>query len=227
MNYLIRYKIYLLPVLLVFSLGVNAQDKLKLTGSADIVSHYVWRGIDYGYSPAIQPDIELQYKGFYLGGWGTYAWLPWNGVYEFEYRFGYTFEKLGLSIQVIDYLYSTATFDSPKTSFGVDQEDIHFGHSFELGAIQRIKNFHLAGYINLSEDNDIYVEAGYNYKGFELVVGAGNNEYTVDNNFTFVNISLMKTFDIEYSEKYSSSLFFGGTYNPDTSVFHLLFGATF
>ncbi|MBD0401412.1 TorF family putative porin [Flammeovirga sp. EKP202] len=204
--------------------NLYAQDKLQFSAGADLVNHYVWRGIDYGYSPAIQPDIELNYKGFYVGGWGTYAFLKSNSVYEFEYRLGYTFEKIGLSLQVIDYVYSTATFDSPKTIHNVEQDLSNVGHSFELGVIQRIKNFHFAGYINFSEEYDIYVEVGYNYKGFELIVGAGNNEYTLNDNFTLVNVSLMKTVDLKVSEKYSPSLFCGAVCNPDTSVFHLLFG---
>ncbi|WP_172826821.1 TorF family putative porin [Flammeovirga sp. SJP92] len=216
----------MLLIIMVFR-NLYAQDKLQFSAGADLVNHYVWRGIDYGYSPAIQPDVELNYKGFYVGGWGTYAFLKSNAVYEFEYRVGYTFEKIGLSLQVIDYVYSTATFDSPKTTHHVDQDESSIGHSFELGVIQRIKDFHFAGYINFSEDNDIYVEVGYNYKGFELIVGAGNHEYTLNDNFNLVNVSLTKTFDLKLTEKYSPSLFCGTVYNPDASAVHLIFGVNF
>jgi hypothetical protein len=40
---------------------------------ADLVSRYIWRGIDYGNSPAIQPALSFSWKGFNIGAWGSYA----------------------------------------------------------------------------------------------------------------------------------------------------------
>jgi hypothetical protein len=37
-------------------LDLNAQE---LSGGADIMSRYVWRGRDFGNSPSIQPCIEF------------------------------------------------------------------------------------------------------------------------------------------------------------------------
>lgn len=40
---------------------------------ADVMSRYVWRGTDYGNSPAIQPNLSFSWKGLNIGAWGTYA----------------------------------------------------------------------------------------------------------------------------------------------------------
>jgi len=40
---------------------------------ADLMSRYVWRGIDYGNSPAIQPNLSFSWKGLNIGAWGSYA----------------------------------------------------------------------------------------------------------------------------------------------------------
>jgi hypothetical protein len=40
---------------------------------ADLVSRYVWRGIDFGNSPAIQPNLSFSWKGFNIGAWGSFA----------------------------------------------------------------------------------------------------------------------------------------------------------
>ncbi len=48
-------------------------DGAALNFGADIMSRYIWRGYDYGNSPAIQPNISLSWKGFNVGVWGSYA----------------------------------------------------------------------------------------------------------------------------------------------------------
>ncbi len=40
---------------------------------ADLMSRFIWRGIDFGNSPAIQPNLSFSYKGLNIGAWGSYA----------------------------------------------------------------------------------------------------------------------------------------------------------
>ena len=55
-------KLNLLIIFLAFSTVSQAQDSSKwdINPSADIVSRYVWRGIDFGGSPSIQPSLTFQ-----------------------------------------------------------------------------------------------------------------------------------------------------------------------
>jgi hypothetical protein len=78
-----------------FSLsGVFAQDEQVLTEAekaekdntaslnfgADIMSRYIWRGIDFGNSPAIQPNIYLSWRGLNIGAWGSYSFGPYRAM---------------------------------------------------------------------------------------------------------------------------------------------------
>jgi hypothetical protein len=44
-----------------------------ISAGADFVSRYVWRGMDYGNSPAIQPTLCYSWNGLNIGAWGSYA----------------------------------------------------------------------------------------------------------------------------------------------------------
>ena len=85
------YKIILLLAILLFlnNYGIcqnedehtNEQDSTKaaqINFGVDLVSRFIWRGYDYGNSPAIQPNFSFSVAGFKIGAWGSY------GVSNFE-----------------------------------------------------------------------------------------------------------------------------------------------
>jgi hypothetical protein len=50
----------------------TANAKVTFSGGVDLMSRYVWRGLEFEDSPSIQPLLEADYKGFKLGAWGAY-----------------------------------------------------------------------------------------------------------------------------------------------------------
>jgi hypothetical protein len=48
---------------------------VKLNVSGDLVSRYIWRGTDYGHSPAVQPTLSLSVGNFEVGGWGSVSMI--------------------------------------------------------------------------------------------------------------------------------------------------------
>jgi hypothetical protein len=86
-----KKKIRLIPILFVlsflFSISLNgfsqkedenATEEATSTSpqislGADFVSRYIWRGKDYGNSPAIQPNVSFSAAGFKIGAWGCYG----------------------------------------------------------------------------------------------------------------------------------------------------------
>ncbi len=44
----------------------------SVSGGADFVSRYLWRGLDFGNSFSIQPSLALTSGGFEVGVWGSY-----------------------------------------------------------------------------------------------------------------------------------------------------------
>jgi hypothetical protein len=45
----------------------------QISLGADFVSRYIWRGKDYGNSPAIQPNVAFSVAGLKIGTWGCYG----------------------------------------------------------------------------------------------------------------------------------------------------------
>jgi hypothetical protein len=57
----------------------SVSDKAAtLNFGADIMSRYIWRGFDYGNSPAIQPNIYFSWRGINIGAWGSYSFAPYR-----------------------------------------------------------------------------------------------------------------------------------------------------
>ena len=48
----------------------TAQEKLETTLNADVVSTYVWRGMDLG-NASLQPTLGIAWKGLSLSAWGS------------------------------------------------------------------------------------------------------------------------------------------------------------
>jgi hypothetical protein len=65
-------------VVLLFLLGptINAQTdsvrSFSTSCSVDLLSRYVWRGMDIGKGPSIQPELSASYKNFTIGAFGAY-----------------------------------------------------------------------------------------------------------------------------------------------------------
>ncbi|MCX6267708.1 MAG: hypothetical protein NTW16_10180 [Bacteroidetes bacterium] len=120
------FKSFILVVLLlILSNGVNAQlqDENKVeeksastatfSAGADLVSRYIWRGADYGNSPAVQPSMAFSVAGFKAGFWGSYGLGQYSkqvddstlvnmGNYaEFDFFLSYTMK--GFTLMAYDY----------------------------------------------------------------------------------------------------------------------------
>ena len=80
---------------------IHAQNKdtSKINISTDVVSRYIWRGMDYGNAPSIQPTLSYIKGGFEIGTWGAFAT---NGNYnEIDPYAKYTIKNV--SIALTDY----------------------------------------------------------------------------------------------------------------------------
>ena len=86
------------------SMTTFAQDEVETTVSGDVVSSYIWRGLDLG-STAIQPTLGVGYKGLSLTAWGSYGIANPEDTKEFDLTLGYSLG--GFNIGVTDYWFST------------------------------------------------------------------------------------------------------------------------
>jgi len=103
---LLQAVLFASAIIMTSTLPVRAQEEEKespLSIGADLVSRYVWRGLDYGASPSIQPYMEAAIGNFAIGAWGAYTTnLP--GVQEVDLYLRYTIMDM-LTIGVTDYFF--------------------------------------------------------------------------------------------------------------------------
>jgi hypothetical protein len=201
-------RFYFLAFVLLFITSfsfVQAQEEEESTSpfdlGADVVTNYVWRGTKFG-GPSIQPYIELGLGNFAVGTWGSFS-LNGDDILENDFYLSYSISDL--SISLTDYYYQGPLFDFSDTSGS---------HAFEIGAAYSISGFNIsAGYVLNetgadgagSSGGDLYVEAGYSFKNFDVFLGAGNGWYTIedpgkDDEFGIVNVGLSTSKEIKVGE---------------------------
>ena len=121
---------------------------IGISANMAITSNYVWRGMTQSDdSPAVQGGVDLDYKGFYLGVWGSNVDFNTNdnNSLEADIYGGYAGELAGIGFDIgyIQYVYSNKSDEynfgeayvglskdwdkfgvSAKYYFGVDTNDV-------------------------------------------------------------------------------------------------------
>lgn len=98
---------------------------------ADLVSRYIWRGKDYGNSPAIQPNVSFSYAGLKIGVWGSYAIVSHEpaGTYaEIDPYISYTWKWFTLG--VTDYFFPNGNTPNENNNY-FNYKSETTGHTFE------------------------------------------------------------------------------------------------
>lgn len=213
---------------------INAQDKAEFSIGADVVSSYVWRGV-YQTGVSVQPGMEISYKGFSLGAWGS---TDFDLFKEVDFSLGYS--TGGFSATVTDYWW-----DGQFSRYGGDYDNSHrlegtlaytFCEVFPLTASW--STFFLGE--DEKENGDraysTYVELAYPFSigEIDLLASVGAAPWTsptwlpTDNTgFQVANISLAAAKEIEVTEKYSIPVFIQLSLNPAMEDIQFIFGISF
>jgi hypothetical protein len=226
-------KIVLMALLFATGMSATAQDEVETTVSADVVSTYVWRGMECG-SAAIQPTLGIGYKGLSLSAWGSYGLVDTNDAKEFDLTLAYS--TGGFNIGITDYWFNTPEeryflYDANKTSHIFEA---NIGYDFGPAAIQWFTNF--AGNDGYNKDGkraySSYVELCAPFKlasvDWSATIGAvpyATDFYGVDG-FAVTNVSLKATKDIKVTDSFSIPVFAQVAANPRTEKAYLVFGFT-
>ncbi len=108
---------------------------------ADLVSRYIWRGRDYGNSPAIQPNVAFSVAGFKIGAWGSYGFVSNTvqindsttvnaGNYaETDWNLSYSYK--GFTVMLSDYFFPNPLSPNENVNY-FDYNNKTTGHSYEL-----------------------------------------------------------------------------------------------
>ena len=90
--------------MLLFPTKTYAQNKFSVSGKADFVSEYIWRGMDQNSGFSVQPSLTLSYGGLSLNAWGSRSLT--NEAKEFDINLSYAINNF--SIIISDYWWSGA-----------------------------------------------------------------------------------------------------------------------
>jgi uncharacterized protein (TIGR02001 family) len=124
-----KYKIILIFGMLLSNLSIFAQEtstepKVDVDFSADLMSRYIWRGLQFGgISPAIQPGIAIAKSGFEFGAWASYSIGGDNASEELDLYLSYSTKNEMFTITLTDYFFPLEYgnynyFDYKKASTG-------------------------------------------------------------------------------------------------------------
>lgn len=215
--------------LLTSTVPARAQEEASgspISIGADLVSRYVWRGLDYGASPSIQPYIKAGFGDFVLGVWGAYTKntpdIP--GVQEMDLYLNYTIKDL-VTVGVIDYFFPDEIFGYDYYEFRKDSSS----HVIEgFATFNGLENLPLTATlgVNLYNDsnNSIYLELGYSFSIIDVFFGIGNGIYSTDTKFGVVNLGVSVSNEIRITESYGLPVSASLITNPNAKQIHLVFG---
>jgi len=229
-------KIVVLAMGMVLGSTALAQEKIETTISGDVVSSYIWRGLDAG-SVALQPTLGVGYKGLSLTAWGSYGLTDPADTKEFDLTLGYTIG--GLNIGLTDYWFSKG-LDPDGRYFKYDAHgtnhlfEANIGYDFGFASLQWFTNF--AGNDGTNKDGkraySSYVEATVPFRlaSVDWRATAGAVPFATDfygtTGFAVTNLSLRADKEIKVTDSFAIPVFGQVTANPCSQKAYLVFGIT-
>jgi hypothetical protein len=208
------------------------EKAFPLSLSIDIASRYVFRGLDFGAGPAIQPGMAYsvgEKVNFEIGAWGSYT-LGINSFAEIDM---YAALSAGpMTFTFTDYGYPVdGVGDGGYFTYGFKKGTSHI---YELAAsfggvdkfpVSIMVGQSLGGAIDNTGDgkrnwDNTYVELGYSpFEGIDIFLGMGGGFYLVnsagkDRKFNVVNVGLSAGTEMKLGK---AKLPIGGSliFNPD------------
>ena len=225
------------------TIAATAKDGIAVNTSLDLYSRYIWRGLELGNTPSIQPALSVSCGGFELGTWGAYS-LSNNAFAadEIDFWMSYTHKfKSGVSITAIatDYYFPMAGVKF----FNFNNHDAlePGAHTLEMGlSITGPESFPLtlSGYANVHNDagNNTYFQLDYpvsvNNTDLSIFCGVAggsksNPDYYGTEKLAVINLGLSAVREIKLSESFSLPLTVSFILNPKAEIAHLVVGVSF
>ena len=186
---------------------------------ADVVSRYVWRGIDTGDSPAVQPNMAASFRDgkLELGYWGSFATNAGGGN-ELDWYLTYNATD-DISISITDYFFPTPG----ETEFSnADHHWYELSISATMGKIDLLAGFMTGELI----ENSIWLEGNYNFGDFNGVdfsygLGIGTESYVAQFGKD-TEISIVSQVNMAKGDYFASYIF-----NGQQDVNFMVFGRSF
>ena len=211
-------------------------SRVETTIGCDLVTNYVWRGLDLG-DVSLQPVLGVGYKGLSLTAWGNVGLSNSSDTKEFDLTLAYTLG--GLNIGVTDYWFDSGP-DPENRYFKYDAHgtnhvfEANIGYDFGVASVQWYTNF--AGNDGLNKSGNraysSYAEASVpfklatvDWKATAGVVSFATAFYDTTG-FAVTNLSLRAEKEIRVTDTFSIPVFGQVMANPCSQKAYLAFGFT-
>ena len=227
---------------------IYAQNKIesKINIATDFVSRYVWRGLDYGKAPSIQPTLAFVKGGFETGVWGAFNTI--GSYHEADLYAKYTLK--GFTLNFTDYFVHNETKSNDTRYFDYDSKTTN--HTFE-GSLQykgpekfpvsilAATYFYGNDRVITPDHNDstktiikqnysTYIEMGYTVtckeKTFDLFMGLTPKAGAYGNTFGIINLGLTAYRTVKITDKFELPLKASLITNPQAGNLYFVLGIT-
>lgn len=229
---------------LIFQLSAqNVEGKADLSLGVDFMSRYVWRGVDYGRSPSIQPYLSLTSGKFEFGAWGAFTTNGLN-IQETDLYVTYSFSD-ALSFTLTDYFFMDDGLEN-NSYFELNNE--RTGHTLEALVTYTLPGnipisitggtiFYGADKVNFYTGNDLsndelnystYLEIGYSAsisgKEIETFMGLTTHNGLYGDAFGIVNLGITGSDEVKITEAYALPISCSLIFNPQKQNIFIVFG---
>lgn len=229
-------KLRFFAVLIIVSLTFNvmAQDepssKIGFSGGADLMSRYVWRGLEFEDSPSLQPYVEANYKGFKLGAWGAYK-TTGSGFQETDLYLSKSWKYVTVSLW--DYYAFDDGMKGDFFNYRKDETPHMLEGQLQLNAGERFPLKFLASWFfyGAAPDKSFYLELSYPLQvtessSFEAFCGFTPHEGYYADKAALVNLSLKFIKTVKITDSFSLPFQVSLINNPNTKDLFIVAGVS-
>ncbi len=211
-------KQFFLVLAVVLSMGAVVQPVLAVdvTGTVDLNSAYVWRGMTFNDGWVAQPSIDITKGGFGLNVWGNFDIDDYNDTLDsgefseidLTASYGFTIGMVDVGVGYIEYLFPTTDAGGAP---GTRELYLSLGMGLPAGF-----SLALDIYRDIDELKEWYTSLGISYAyaindKLNLEAGASmgyaGDDYCADNSAGFYDYNLSLTMGYTIDEAWSVSAF--------------------
>lgn len=204
---------------LVMPSAIKAQDKVEASVGADVMSKYIWRGLDMS-GASIQPYASLDYKGFSLGGWGSFS-IDGEDYKEFDLSLSYSVG--GFTFMFTDYWTDYGTGYFKYKSRNTDHVfNLQAGYDFDIFSINWDTNLTGDDYkANGKRAYSSYLEVSvpFSLLTIDWAASAGitpwENEFYGADGFSVICVGLGACREFSIGERLTIPVTLQGMWNPE------------
>lgn len=220
----------------IIAMATPMYAEVETTVSADVVSSYIWRGLEMG-DASLQPTLGVSAAGFDLSLWGSTGIVNFLDTKEFDITLSYSIA--GLSVGVTDYWFNVGPepygryFNYTK-DYTNHVYEAFVGYDLEFMSVTCYTNFYGNDFkADGDREFSTYCEisAPFSAFGAEWSASLGLVPFKTDfygtDGFAVTNLSVAASKELEITDSFSLPISAGLTVNPSSEMAYFVFGFSF